>query len=328
MQSNPLISIIIPVYNVAQYLDQCLQSVMDQSYTDWECILVDDGSKDGSGAKCDEWCKRDSRFRVIHQQNQGVSAARNKGLDVSQGAWICFIDSDDWVRPDYLLHLIEFASEDEDYIVSGMEMVQDGNIINRVVPKATCSFPLDASGADAMADLVEHHLLNGPVCKLYRLSIMRQHSIAFPLDTDCGEDLLFNYAYLEHTRKISALPVTDYCYRKDQVESLSSKARKNNFFGPYQRWCVRRDFCKSHNLWSKQTEDALYMQLIGLVYDSIFSNDSDGIYKYIKSILSIPEIPELSRYKKGYGLSSWIMWGISNRQTWLFWLMHKLRNNM
>ena len=102
---NPEISIIIPVYKAEKYLRRCLDSVLSQTLSNWECILVDDGSPDQSGAICDEYAAKDSRFRVIHKPNGGVSSARNEGLDTAKGEFICFIDSDDWVGPKYLEHL-------------------------------------------------------------------------------------------------------------------------------------------------------------------------------------------------------------------------------
>ena len=99
---SPAFSIIIPVYNVAPYLRECLDSVLAQTFTDWECICIDDGSTDGSGAILDEYAAKDSRFRVFHQQNAGVSAARNKGLDEAQGEWVCFVDGDDAIAPNWL----------------------------------------------------------------------------------------------------------------------------------------------------------------------------------------------------------------------------------
>ena len=105
----PKVSIIVPVYNVEPYLRQCLDSILAQTFTDWECILVDDGSKDGSGAICDEYAEKDSRFRVVHQENKGSSAARNEGLSLSKGIYLSFIDSDDWVENNYLERLLEIA---------------------------------------------------------------------------------------------------------------------------------------------------------------------------------------------------------------------------
>ena len=94
------LSVIIPVYNAASTLDRCLQSISAQKMTDYEVLLVDDGSKDDSGIICDEWARKDQRFKVIHQANAGASAARNTGLEKAQGQWICFIDADDTIEGD------------------------------------------------------------------------------------------------------------------------------------------------------------------------------------------------------------------------------------
>ena len=96
----PKISVIVPVYNTARYLARCLDSIAAQTFPDWECICVDDGSTDESGAMLDAYARRDARFRVIHQENGGVSRARNAGLDAARGEWIAFVDSDDWIEPE------------------------------------------------------------------------------------------------------------------------------------------------------------------------------------------------------------------------------------
>ena len=96
------ISIIVPVYKVEKYLERCLDSIIAQTFTDWECILIDDGSPDNSGKICDEYAKKDERFVVIHQENAGVSVARNAGLDIAKGEYITFVDSDDWVENSFL----------------------------------------------------------------------------------------------------------------------------------------------------------------------------------------------------------------------------------
>lgn len=100
-----LISIIVPVYNVEPYLEQCIDSILNQSFRDFELILVDDGSPDRCGEICDRYAAADDRIRVIHQKNGGVSAARNAGMEVSKGKYIVFVDSDDMVHPLYLEHL-------------------------------------------------------------------------------------------------------------------------------------------------------------------------------------------------------------------------------
>lgn len=317
------ISIIIPVYNVAQYIDQCLQSVVDQSYTDWECILVDDGSMDSSGAKCDAWCKKDSRFRVIHQQNQGVSAARNKGLEASQGRWVCFVDSDDWLGPDYLRHLIDAIEDDVDYVISGNESVLNGLVVSRAVPPSSTVFSLDATGSDSMADLLEPHLPYGPTNKLFRNAMIRDNGLKFSTNISYGEDLLFNFSFFEHVRRVATVPVVDYFYRQVLNTSLSHRSRPNRFDNDYMQWCVRRDFLISHNLWSERVQRYMYKELWGVVYDGLFESSANRTFSYIRGILSIPEICELANYAGAFSAARWIKWLILNRQACVFWLMVK-----
>ena len=107
----PFFSIIIPVYNVAPYLHECLDSVLTQTFGDWEALCVDDGSTDGSGDILDEYATKDQRFRVVHQKNTGVSAARNAALDAAQGEWLCFLDSDDKVECHWLEDIAEGAKK-------------------------------------------------------------------------------------------------------------------------------------------------------------------------------------------------------------------------
>ena len=98
----PKISVIVPVYNTEKYLHRCIDSILAQTFTDFELLLIDDGSKDNSGAICDEYAAKDSRVRVFHKENGGVSSARNLGLDNVRGEWVTFVDSDDWVEKEYI----------------------------------------------------------------------------------------------------------------------------------------------------------------------------------------------------------------------------------
>ena len=118
--TSPKISIIVPVYKVEPYIHRCLDSIAAQTFADWECILIDDGSPDNSGAICDEYAAKDNRFKVIHQPNKGVSAARNAGLDTARGEWIGFVDSDDWIEPNMYESMYSCAvHEDVDIVICG-----------------------------------------------------------------------------------------------------------------------------------------------------------------------------------------------------------------
>lgn len=109
------LSIVVPVYGVEQTLDRCVSSIVGQTLTDWQLILVDDGSPDGCGAMCDEWSRRDSRITAVHQRNGGLSSARNTGIAHAEGEYITFVDSDDWVAPDSYRQLLDLLASHPDY---------------------------------------------------------------------------------------------------------------------------------------------------------------------------------------------------------------------
>lgn len=123
-QITPKISCIVPVYNVEKYLRRCVDSILNQTFTDFELILVDDGSPDNSPAICYEYAVKDSRIKVIHKVNGGVSSARNVGLDVAKGEWICFVDSDDLIEADYMQKMYEAAiNNNSDFIMCGIHQI-------------------------------------------------------------------------------------------------------------------------------------------------------------------------------------------------------------
>ena len=119
---TPKISVIVPVYNVEKYLSRCIDSILAQTFTDFELLLIDDGSKDKSGEICDEYANKDNHVKVFHKENGGVSSARNLGLDNAQGEWITFVDSDDFVNSDWLSYYAK--SFDVDLIVQGYQVIE------------------------------------------------------------------------------------------------------------------------------------------------------------------------------------------------------------
>ena len=188
VKTSPEITIIVPVYKVEQYLRRCLDSIVAQTFTDWECILIDDGSPDNCGTICDEYAAKDSRFRVIHQKNAGVSAARNAGLDVARGEWITFIDSDDWIEVDYLGEMYKPVEKSEN------------------IDLVLCKVRDTANSKDLLNDR-EYIYYNGKygICfrscwgKLFRHSVIKKNAINFPLDISLAEDTVFSFSFLVHS---------------------------------------------------------------------------------------------------------------------------------
>lgn len=170
MCAKPLISLIVPVYNVAQYLAECAESIRRQDFNDFEVLLVDDGSTDGSASMCDDIAASDSRFRVIHQSNGGTSVARNAGIEASSGDYIAFMDSDDIVHPAYLSRLFQLISEYEADIA--MVKFAEGRQIDSSRMMLSGRSTELLSGIEALErTLYQDGLDTTPCCKLYRRSV-------------------------------------------------------------------------------------------------------------------------------------------------------------
>lgn len=318
-----MISIIIPVYNVKPYLDDCLQSVVGQDYTDFECILVDDGSTDGSSELCDQWVEKDTRIQVIHQTNQGVSSARNRGLAQAKGEYISFIDSDDWVNADYLSTMAcRLKKGKADLAVCGLtQELKDGSS-KHYIASQSLTFELTGRHAEQFVMLNERHLLYGPVVKLYKNEIIQRHQIQFDPQVSYGEDLLFNYQYLEHVHTITCIDKSLYHYRILGSGTLSSKLRPDQFDTDYRQWKMLRSFYRRHKLWLPVSQAYMYKRLWGIVYDGLFlyPHLPDKNVAYLRTILSIPEIDDLTLFTSIFSCSSWIKKAIIHRLSLIFYI--------
>lgn len=202
------ISVIVPVYRVEAFLDRCVRSIADQSYKNLEIILVDDGSPDNCPAICDAWAERDSRVRVVHQQNGGLSAARNAGMAIATGTWIGFVDSDDWIAPDMYQHLHGLLDADgSDIAACGVEMVwEDGTSPRALTRAGSCVLNRE----EAMRAIIEESWLKQPVWyKLYRAALIRD--MPFPV-SKYHEDVFWSYQAVARAQKVSVSDKIGYYY--------------------------------------------------------------------------------------------------------------------
>ena len=176
-QSRPLISVIVPVYNVAKYMDRCMKTVCGQTYKNLEILVIDDGSTDGSSALCDKWAAADSRIRLIRQPNQGLSAARNTALDVATGEWIAFVDSDDWIERDMYEGLCRVAVEnDADIVACGH--IREYSKKSKV--RSVSDIVKTVTPDEALKMVVEdRHLQNHVWSKIYRRRLFNE--VRFPV---------------------------------------------------------------------------------------------------------------------------------------------------
>lgn len=209
--AEPKTSVIVPVYNSEKWLSRCVDSILVQTCGDFELLLVDDGSTDSSAALCDSYAARDARISVLHKANGGVSSARNAGIALSHGKFITFVDSDDWVEPDYLQCLLQSIGDADlaicDFQAEGTdEKWQQSIRPGLVLPEGFTDF--------AMATYPACHL-TAPWIKLFRRSIIESHGLRFDSRLDTMEDTLFVLDYLRYVAMIACSDRRLYHYRRD-----------------------------------------------------------------------------------------------------------------
>ena len=256
MTDNPLISIIVPVYKVEKYLCRCVDSILAQTYTNIEVILVDDGSPDGCPAICDEYAAKDSRVVVIHQKNAGVSAARNAGLDIAKGEYIGFVDSDDWIEPD-------------------MYEVLFGQIPKNNIDIASIDFVSFSEGEDTKAWGTNESsvftrnkafqmicLFNGSAITVWSKLIKAElfSDIRFRTDITNGEDLLVCAQLAAKSEKIGYQEY--HCYHYLQRAESATKSYKESL------WTVHTVSQEIYELISKiSNENLSYVEYLWINYD-------------------------------------------------------------
>lgn len=240
---NPTVSIIIPIYNAQANLNRCIDSVLRQDYREFECILVDDGSTDGSGAVCDTYAAEDERIYVIHKENSGVSDSRNIGIGQARGTYLQFLDSDDWITPDATGLLVRAAEEQQCdlviadfYRVAGERVSHKGDIRDeRLLSREEFA----ACMMEKPADFYYGVLWN----KLYRRELVETYHLRMDTEISWCEDFMFNLEYIRHAGSVYALKVPVYYYVKtkgslvSQGMSISNTIKmKKNVFEYYNRF--------------------------------------------------------------------------------------------
>lgn len=228
------ISIIVPVYNAEKFLNKCIDSILNQSEENLELILVDDGSADNSGKLCDEYASNDYRVKVIHQDNAGVSVARNMGLRIAQGEYIGFVDSDDWVLPEMYSRLLKKADEDNADIV---------------MCDTTTVYPNGTNEIDTISKLIKSQIINndsfkpelllemaGSACRcIYRKELLMDRNIQFPVGVKFSEDRIFNLYSIGYGNKVSYLKESYY------MRFINTESAVHRFHEDYFE-CVKKAF--------------------------------------------------------------------------------------
>ena len=210
MCNMPLISVIVPIYNVEKYLKKCIDSIMGQTYKNLEIILVDDGSPDGCPEICDNYAETDSRIKVIHKENGGVSNARNVGIEGSVGEYICFVDSDDWIERDYISVFIERVKKDN----------TDGAVSNLFFRGFKRTATLNVNDDILILNAIKEEqkslffsgTFNTPWNKIFKSAVIKENNIKFRENCHFAEDTIFFFDYLRFVKSISIIAKPIYNY--------------------------------------------------------------------------------------------------------------------
>lgn len=310
---TPKISVIIPVYNAEKYLDQCIQSVLNQSFTDFELLLINDGSKDRSGEICDTYAKKDQRIKVFHQENKGVSAARNVGLEHAKGEWITFVDSDDIIINSYLESFISNIG-DNDVLFQGIKkkLSKDKMIKQRAID---LEIPIDNNKSLLkVIDNLELIYCGYSFAIMFKTSIIKSNNILFDEDVKKAEDLIFVLQYLLNIKNFKSISNANYEYDFSITDSLSKRIESEKSYLKLIRYInqiLYRDLNLENNKYPKISEAVIYNFLSGL--RNIFKNKTS-----IKAKVEFMKSIDNEIYQNVFSKSA-----VNFKQRFIYWILKK-----
>ncbi|WP_169087693.1 glycosyltransferase [Paenibacillus sp. PL91] len=291
----PLVSIIMPVYNCENFLDESINSVLNQTYSNFELIIINDGSKDNSGSMCDVYSLKDKRIKTIHQNNGGPSSARNKGLDYVNGIYTMFIDSDDSYDTEMIYKMVNAISNEKvDIAICGIKTIQhekNKTIENNIIMP---SESLDGKKEilARLETLFKNRLFNGIYNKIYKTNFIKTKKIRFNETSEMGEDFLFNLNYIEYCSCINIISEALYNYKVDN-SNLTKKYRENEF--EHRKTNIERlNIFYRQNNYKDKSVDFLYIKLAFACFMQLSHKDNQRTYKenlsYITTILAKKEM--------------------------------------
>lgn len=239
---NTQIGIVIPVFNVAPYLEECLQSVIHQTYSDIEIIIIDDGSTDGSGVICDNYAARDHRITVFHEINEGLSVARNKGVERSKSPYILFVDSDDVLAANACKDLYDIVAQQSVDIISFRTCTFHSKIEAATMARGTRQTAFFSRTEAGICYLYGRYFMHSAWSKLYKRHILER--IPFPKGK-LAEDFAVSYLHIQEAEKLAYFDETLYFYRV-RPNSIMTSSRLKLVMDIYDTTCVKRDFELEH----------------------------------------------------------------------------------
>lgn len=275
------VSVIVPVYNAEHNLRRCVESILNQTFADFELLLIDDGSKDRSGKICDEYAKGDRRIKVFHKANGGVSSARNLGLDNACGEWIAFCDADDYVEPMWLS--VMFGNVDNcDMVTAGFWIYRNGK-----KEKLPC---IASTSLDRIVPYLEEKGVVGMLwCKLFRASIIKKKDLRFNAQYTICEDAEFIYRFIVESRKIKSIEALVYHY-------IAPTDFENKYYSKYKISCFVSILNSLDSLFvnykNANVKNAYANNLLS-IFNIVYNDYRVGNYR--KGLEDLTEFNEISR---------------------------------
>ena len=327
------ISVIVPVYNVENFIKRCVESIENQTYTDFEIILVDDGSKDSSPQLCDELAEKYGNIKVIHQANAGASTARNRGIEAAEGRYIIFCDSDDCIAAEMLEKLMLAKSQyPETLPVCGIKKISGkketdclaGEEKLFVLPKKDFLF------------IQKAQLFNGPTNKLFEREIIEKHQIRFKPEIKLGEDFIFNADYAIHAGcDYSVVNEPLYYYYVDAENSVSKKPVDNildNYSAMDVKLCELMDFAGvDDRAYEGRRETIQLFSVVNSVKNTMLPGNSRSFIekiRYIKKIFEIFDIKKIVSKADTKGYNPLYIKVLCTRNPWLIYFYRKIADRI
>lgn len=305
-KSDFLVSVIVPVYNSEKYLHRCLESIINQTYKNIEIILIDDGSTDNSGKICDEYALKDGRIKVIHTENKGPAAARNKGIENSRGEFIFFVDADDFIENNAIDLLIEnYQRTKADMIVGDFLKIKDDNIFN-----SDCYYFFSDSKLLEKQDIVDYircylkkpnrfSLFVHSWGILFKTFIIKDNNISFNANLRTFEDVAFNFDYLKYTNKLFFMKkiVYNHLIHEDYTSAtMRFKDDPGILFG-YPHALIKagnflKNYCSDEEIKKEIGHAYICYTIIQLVMTcgQIDNNNKEKVYKFIKKLINSSDL--------------------------------------
>ena len=287
---NPLVSIIVPVYNAEKYIKECVNSIINQTYRNIEIILVNDGSKDSSSKICQLLAKNNPRVKYISQNNKGPSAARNKGIRYAKGDYIQFVDSDDIIEDNMTEELVRAKDKNSQLVLCGYNIISRNKTSSKK-PNIAGNYTREEF-LRCFGSLFSNRLINSPCNKLYDKKILDENNLYFDEGISIGEDLLFNLDFLNCCSAITILPKTLYNYNRFNTNSLTQSYINHYFENQQKLYDSIRFFLLSNNKYIGNNIEHIETSYTNRVIESIanlFHNNNDlsekAIRENIKAII-------------------------------------------